>query len=179
MYILGRKHLESLGYEISSITIDGKRGLLSVFKDVPIQMCLFHQLQIITRYLTRKPKLQAGRELKQLSLTLTRSTEEEFTGKLDRWHKTWKEFLDEKTLNPETGRKHFTHKRLRSAYRSLRTNLPYLFTFQKYSGLNISTTTNSLDGSFSHLKTLLRIHRGQTKERRKKMIDEILKNQPD
>ena len=142
-------------------------------------MCLFHQLQIINRYLTRKPKLEANIELRKLSLTLTNITEDVFKKELNIWYKKWKDFLNEKTINPETGRWFFTHKRLRSAYKSLTTNLPYLFTYQKYPKLNISTTTNSLDGSFSYLKILLRIHRGQTQTRRKKMIDEILKNQPD
>jgi hypothetical protein len=179
VYQLGKNHLEKLGYVITSITIDGKRGVASVFNDIPIQMCHFHQLQIITRYLTRKPKLEASKELRKIALTLTYSTEENFKKELDSWYKKWKVFLNEKTINPETGRWFFTHKRLRSAYRSLTTNLSYLFTYQKHPNLNISTTTNSLDGSFSHLKTLLRIHRGQTQIRRKKMIDEILKNQPD
>lgn len=179
VYLSGRKRLESLGYEITSITIDGKRGVASVFRDIPVQMCLFHQLQIITRYLTRKPKLKASIELRKLSQTLTKTTEEIFTQELSNWYERWKDFLNEKTINPETGRWFFTHKRLRSAYKSLITNLPHLFTYQKYPKLNIPTTTNSLDGSFSYLKTLLRIHRGQTQMRRKKMIDEILKNQPD
>lgn len=179
VYLSGRRHLESLGYEITSVTLDGKRGVASVFGDIPVQMCLFHQMQIITRYLTKKPKLEASIELKKLSLTLIKTTEDVFEKELSFWYSKWKGFLNEKTLNIETGRKHFTHKRLRSAYRSLVTNLPNLFTYQRYPKLNITTTTNSLDGSFSHLRTLLRIHRGQTQTRRKKMIDEILKNQPD
>ena len=179
VYLSGKRHLESLGYEITSVTLDGKRGVANVFGDIPVQMCLFHQMQIITRYLTKKPKLEASIELKKLSLTLIKTTEDVFEKELSFWYSKWKGFLNEKTLNIETGRKHFTHKRLRSAYRSLVTNLPNLFTYQRYPKLNITTTTNSLDGSFSHLRTLLRIHRGQTQTRRKKMIDEILKNQPD
>jgi len=35
---------------------------------------------------------------------------------------------------------------------------------------------NSLDGSFSHFKSLLRIHRGLTKARRYKVIREILRD---
>lgn len=179
VYATGRKHLESLGYKITSVTIDGKRGVIGVFRDIPIQMCQSHQTQIITRYLTRNPKLQAGKELRALTLTLVKSNEKEFTEQVLLWHKKWEEFLKEKTTDLETKRWFFTHKKLRSAYRSLKTNLPYLFTYQKYPELNISNTTNSLDGSFSHLKTLLRIHRGQTIEHRKKLIDEILNNQPD
>ena len=142
-------------------------------------MCQFHQIQIITRYLTRKLKLEAGRELRSIVLTLTKSNEKEFSEQLSLWYEKWQNFIKEKTIDPITGRWHFTHKRLRSAYKSLATNLPNLFTYQKYSELDISNTTNSLDGSFSHLKTLLRIHRGQNIKNRKKLIDEILKNRPD
>ena len=179
VYQLGKRHVESLGYEITSITLDGKRGLLKVFSDIPVQMCQFHQIQIVTRYLTRKPKLEASKDLRRITLNVTNSTELEFKEKLDSWYEKYKDFFNEKTINPDTGRWFFTHKRLRSAYRSLTTNLPYLFTYLKYPELNITSTTNSLDGSFSHLRTLLRIHRGQKEERKKKMIDEILKNQPD
>ncbi len=33
----------SQGFRIQSITIDGKRGLFSLFADIPVQMCHFHQ----------------------------------------------------------------------------------------------------------------------------------------
>lgn len=36
------------------------------------------------------------------------------------------------------------------------------------------TTTNLLDGSFGHMKTLLRNHRGVSKKKRFKIIEEIL-----
>jgi len=65
---------------------------------------------------------------------------------------------------------------IRSAYRSLKINLPYLFTYQKYSQLKIPNTTNSLDGYFSKLKQLLNVHRGTTVVRRYKIIQEILKD---
>jgi len=178
-YALGRKYLEELGYELTSVTLDGKRGVASVFRGIPMQMCQFHQLQIITRYLTRRPKLEAGKELRIIALNLAKSTEQEFAEMLTAWDDRWNPFLKEKTIDPITGRWHFTHKRLRAAHRSLKANLPHLFTCQKYPELNISNTTNSLDGSFSHLKTLLRIHRGLSVKNRKKMIDEILKNRAD
>jgi hypothetical protein len=40
--------------------------LFSAFPGIPIQMCQFHQKQIITRYLTGSPKLQAGIELQKI-----------------------------------------------------------------------------------------------------------------
>lgn len=108
-----------------------------MFLDLPVQMCQFHQIAIINRYLTGKPKLEAGKELRSIALALTDSTENEFTDLLDNWYDKWKEFLKEKSINIETGKLHYTHKRLRSAHRSLKTNLPYLFTYRKYPELKI------------------------------------------
>lgn len=173
-YQKGRTELERQGFIIQTVVVDGRRCLKSVFADFPIQMCHFHQIAIITRYLTRKPKLEAGKELRKIILLLTKSNEKEFTNLLNNWFEKWGEFLKEKTVNSETGKWFYTHKKLRSAHRSLKTNLPYLFTYQKYSKLNIPNTTNSLDGSFSYFKSLLRIHRGLTKARRYKVICEIL-----
>ena len=174
-YWKGKTELEKQGFTIQAVVVDGKRCLKSVFLDLPIQMCHFHQIAIITRYLTRKPKLEAIKELRKITLLLTKSTEKEFTNLLNSWFEKWEEFLKEKTVNPETGKWFYTHKRLRSAHGSLKTNLPYLFTYQKYPKLNIPNTTNSLDGSFSNFKSLLRIHRGLKKDRRYKVICEILK----
>jgi len=66
--------------------------------------------------------------------------------------------------------------RLRSAFRSLRTNLPYLFTCKDLPELDIPNTTNSCDGSFAHWKQKIKIHRGLAKHRRKKMINFLLEN---
>ena len=105
---------------------------------------------------------------------LTKSSKKEFVNLLDEWHNKWKEFLAEKTHNEQTGKWHYTHKRLRSAFRSLKTNLPYLFTYLEYSELNIPNTTNSLEGLFSSLKTKLRVHSGIKTWRKRRIIDEIL-----
>ena len=69
------------------------------------------------------------------------------------------------------------HKKLRSAYRSLKTNLPYLFTYQRCPKLNIPNTTNSLDGYFNVLKSKLNVHRGLSRERAKKVVIELLKGE--
>ncbi len=138
-------------------------------------MCHFHQMQIVKRYLTSKPKLEASIELKVIVATLANTDEEKFTNQLNQWHRKWEDFLKEKTTDLETGKWHFTHKRLRSACRSLKTNLPYLFTYQRYPELNIPNTTNSLDGSFAHLKEKVGLHRGTVRRRKLKIIEEILK----
>lgn len=169
-----RRELESLGFVIQAAVVDGRRGLIETFNDLPVQMCQFHQIKIVTRYLTTRPKLIAGQTLRHIALAIPKSNEIELTEALEAWHNQWKDFLKEKTYNPETKRWHYTHKRLRSAYRSLVRNLPILYTCQKYPEFNIPNTTNSLDGTFSHLKDMLRIHRGLKKNRKLKLIDEIL-----
>ncbi len=175
IYWQARSKLEQQGFTLKAAVTDGKKGVRKVFLDIPIQMCHFHQTAIITRYLTTRPKLEACKELRNITLILTKSTEEEFTKLLNEWHVKWKDFLKDRTINLETRRWFYTHKRIRSAYRSLKTNLPYLFAYQKYPELNIPNTTNSLDGTFSYFKTMLRIHRGMKRARRYKVICEILK----
>jgi hypothetical protein len=141
--------LINLGYTINSITIDGKRGLYKAFEDYSVQMCHFHQKRIVQRYITKHPKLQASKDLQKILLRLTSTNETIFAKNLDVWYETYKDFLSEKTLNVLTGKENFTHAKLVSAYRSLRTNLPYLFTYKRYKYLSICSTegTNALGGT--------------------------------
>lgn len=173
-YYRARRKIEAEGFVVSAIVTDGRPGVRGIFGDVPVQMCHFHQKQIITRHLTTKPILPAGIELRRISRTLCKTTEQKFTSSLEAWHQRWHNFLKEKTVNPETKKWFYTHKRIRSAHHSLKTNLDYLFTYQKYPDLNIPNTTSSLEGCFSYLKELTRIHRGLNPKLKRKMIDEIL-----
>lgn len=175
VYQKGKEHLEKNGFTIQAVISDGRRGVRRVFDGIPVQMCHFHQKQIINRYLTTRPKLEASKELRIIVSTLSQTDEQSFTKAMNQWHDKWKNFLKEKTTHTETGRWSYTHRRVRSAYRSLKTNLPYLFTYQKYPELNIPNTTNSLDGFFNRLKSLLNVHRGLSKKRRKRIVIEILK----
>jgi hypothetical protein len=43
-YIYGRAILESKGWIFIGATIDGRRGLTTVFRDIPTQICIFHQV---------------------------------------------------------------------------------------------------------------------------------------
>lgn len=174
VYRQGKIVLEKQGYTLQAIVLDGRPGVRQIFSDMPVQMCHFHQIQIITRYLTNNPKLPASRELKTIARTLVKADEECFVADLDAWHRKWSSFLKERTIDPITGKWHYTHKRLRSAYRSLKLNLPYLFTYLKYPELNIPNTTNSLDGCFAYLKELCRVHRGSTRSLRNKIVEEVL-----
>ena len=90
------------------------------------------------------------------------------------WHTKWKEFLNERKEDA-AGKNRYVHKRLRSAYRSLKINSPWLFTWYDNMQLKIPNTTNAIDGHFADLKNKLRNHNGLSTERKKKFIDEFLK----
>jgi hypothetical protein len=149
----------------------------------PVEVCQFHQIQIVQRYLTRKPKTQAGIELKKITLKMTKQTKSEFAGNLNDWHLRWNDYLNERSKSPSTGKTYYTHKRLRSAYLSLKRHLPYLFTCEEHKELGIPNTTNALDGQFADLKNKLPNHgsarltnrNGLSKERKMKFIDGVFK----
>lgn len=174
-YRQGRRVLETHGYTITSITIDGFRGLDKVFTNIPIQFCHFHQKQIIRRYVTQYPKLEAGKDLLDLVEMLGVYTKEEFTQYLNAYLNRWQTFLNEKTV-PLEGKPFFTHKRLRSAIRSLAHNIAYLFTYQTYPHLNIPTTTNTAESFFRHSKRLLTVHCGLKRVTKQKMLETIFLN---
>lgn len=175
LYKKGVEELESKGFDIVAIVCDGRRGLINSFHYIPVQMCQFHQAAIVRRYITKNPRLPASIELKEIACMMKQTDKESFEGGLKQWHKKWKSFLDERTINEKTGKSHYTHKRLRSAYRSLKTNLPWLFTWYDNIELNIPNTTNAIEGNFANLKNKLRNHNGLSIERKKKFIDGFLK----
>lgn len=169
------EELTEQGFVIQGVTIDGKRGVAKAFGAIPVQMCHFHQVAIIKRYLTSRPKLEASIELLKLCRRISTSTQSRFTDALSQWHGKHKTFLEEKTINPTTGKPVSTHAKLVAAYRSLSTNLPYLFTYKNLKEFNMPNTTNALDGGvFSHLKKLIKLHQGLAKKRKVKLIDEFL-----
>ena len=97
-----------------------------------------------------------GKALWRLTLTLKDCHKVTFQSALQAWFEQHEGFLNERTINEETGSSsHYTHKTLRSAYLSLKRNLDYLFTFGAYPGFGIHNTTNLLDGRFADLKRKL------------------------
>jgi len=170
----GRKILEERGWIFTAAVVDGRRGMTTVFKDIPVQICQFHQMKTVTKYLTRRPETKAGQALRSIMLQLPHCNEKEFATLLANWKKSWDDFIGDKTVVAGTKHWYYTHKKARSAYLSLERNLPYLFTYQKYPGLRIPNTANSLDGFFAHLKDNVSIHHGLRRDRRYKMIEEIL-----
>jgi len=173
-YQTARAELERQGFVFTAFVGDGRVAVPWLFSDIPVQMCHFHQKEIIVRYTTLSPALPAGQELLALAQTLASSTKADFIARFEVWCAKWHDFLNERTVNEKTGRRSFTHRRLRSARTSLRVHLPYLFTFQDYPELNIPNTTNSLDGSFKKVKMAIGVHSGLTHVRKVKLVSALL-----
>lgn len=174
-YIEGIKELQDMGFTIRGVVIDGRRWLAFRIKElgIPVQICQFHQIKTVKKYLTSRPKLQPSKELLALAKMLPRTDKQSFRYWLSKWHRSWKTFLEEKTPDEDNpGKSRYTHQRLRSAYFSLNHNLDRLFVYYTVPGM--PNTTNSIDGYFSQLKSKLGVHQGLRKDRRRKLTEELL-----
>ena len=93
----GLDRLEKLGYSFSSFTIDGRKGVIQLlvarYPNIPVQLCQFHQSQIIRRYTTQNPKTECAKELKSIMACLTETTEDFFKSLIETWHELWAIFL--------------------------------------------------------------------------------------
>lgn len=171
-YRRGKLYLESLGYIILSITGDGFSGLRYAFLGIPYQMCLVHMERIVIRGTTRKPKLIQGQALLALIKTIFDTDEQLFKKRFNKYMEMYRGFLNEKAYSETTGEWWYVHDDLRSASMSLERFILYLFTFKK--DRSIPSTTNSIEGHFSHIRDVVNIHRGSSKELKQKIIHIIL-----
>lgn len=169
-YVEGVDWLQSHGFKIWGVVCDGLKGLLKSLRPIPVQMCHFHMISIVRRYLTNKPDLGVARELSALVKTLSRKDEKTFMEELKMWHSRHEDMLKEKSVD-NFGKKHFTRPRLQSAYLSIKRHAPWLWTFEKFKDRTIPNTNAGIESSNARLKTTMRIHSGITAERRKKLIE--------
>ena len=105
-----RNDLESLGYTILSVTGDGFGGIREAFSGIPFQMCHVHMERIIIRGTTRNPQTDAGIVLLALVRTLGDTDSHTFRTRLKLYLRQYGDFLNERTINPATHTKEWTHK---------------------------------------------------------------------
>ena len=169
-YIQWIKELENKWWKVKAIVSDGKRWVLWAIPWIPSQMCHFHQKQIIQRYITKNPILQENIELKEIAESIWKFSREWLKLLLDDWYNRNIKFLKERNENNQ-----LVHRRTLQWYYSIRSNLKYLYTYKDYKWIiDIPPTTNSLESTFSWLKTYLWVHRWLTKERKLKFISTYL-----
>lgn len=175
-YMEGISWLKSQGFKIYGAVIDGMRGLAQALYPIPVQMCQFHQILIIRRYLTKEPDLEASNELLELAKNITRMDKDSFIGAFNEWYAKYKDVLNER-IHDKRIKRHtppYMRPRLRSAYLSLRRNMPLLWTFYDHPETGLPNTNNAVEGMFSDIKGKLRAHRGVSKDNRRKLLDEYI-----
>ena len=176
-YLEGVEWLKSQGFKIYGVVIDGMRGLAQALYPIPVQMCQFHQIMIVRRYLTQDPDIGASIELLSLIKEITRMDKESFIGAFEEWYERNKDTLNERVNDRRIKRKTppFMRPRLRSAYLSIKRNMQLLWTFYDHPETGLPNTNNALEGVFSDIKSKTRVHRGISRENRKKLLDEYIK----
>ena len=161
--------IKERGYDIRGIIIDGIKSLFSVFSSYKLQMCHFHMMQIVKRYITHNPRMLAAKELKHLILKLPNTTKVSFELEYTNWKEKFKDVINKRS-ELKNGKSRFRHRRLRSAIHSIDFYLPYLFTYQEGDCQGMPNTNNKLEGVFTDLKKNLNNHSGMREENRKRFI---------
>lgn len=176
-YVACLNTVVAMGRIVVVAVVDGRRGVRQMLlaRGIIVQCCQFHQMLTIKKYIPERAKTEAARALRSIAFRLSESMGMQIEVTLRIWKVMYGDFLEERTYGTANKRKwQYTHRRLRSAHRSLHTNLPWLFTFERYPQLQIPNTTNHCDGLFSHIEERIGVHRGLSKARRKKMLDYLL-----
>lgn len=174
-YLEGIEWLREHNFKIHGVVCDGLRGLAQSLARYRVQYCQFHQVKTVDGYLTKNPQTDAGKQLQEIAHLLCHTDKESFAGMLEMWYKEWGEWLKHRTLDRKTGKKTYTHCRVRSAYFSMKRNMKWLWTFYDFPDPPIPNTNNSLEAMNLDLKTKLRVHNGMSHRHRKLFIDEYFR----
>ena len=177
-YIKGIRLIKQAGYTIKSFTVDNKSGLIKrlqiLYPTTPVQLCLFHFIKAVNKYLTRNPKNKCDKELKLLLLELKKNiSSSEFAELLINFISRNINYLQEKNYKGQ----YLHHDTSISALNSITRNMIYIFTNERYPYLSIPNTTNTMEGGFGHLKYKVKLHRGLAENRKKQLIDNLLLKQ--
>jgi len=161
--------LQSKWFEIVVIVMDWRQWLLWWFWSIPTQLCIVHQQRTIIKYLTRKPKLEPTKELKDISIHIWKLSKDSIIQRLNSRHERNRDRLYEKNVNHK-----YIHERAVKAHKSMKKNINYLYMFETYPELWIPQTNNSLEAINSHLKTKWRIHRWLREDRKQQLTNYYL-----
>jgi hypothetical protein len=174
-YLEGVEWLREHKFKILGIVCDGLWGLPQALVRYKVQYCQFHQVKTVDEYHTKNPQTDAGKELQKIAHLLCHTDKESFIGMLDMWYEKWGEWLKHRTLDKKTGKKSYTHQRVRSAYFSIKRHMRWLWTWYDNPDTPIPNTNNILEAINTDLKTKLRVHNGMSKRHRRLFIDEYFK----
>lgn len=141
------------------------KGLAKALYPLPVQLCQFHQMLIVRRYITQDPDIEASRALQNLVNAITKMDRESFVGAFNEWYERNKETVNERVHDKRLKKKTppYMRPRLRSAYLSVKRNMTLLWTFYDCPNIGLPNTNNGLEGIFSDVKIKLRVHSGLIK----------------
>lgn len=170
------ENLKNLGIQVYSVTSDGHASILKAVKNVYpnaiLQRCVVHVKRQARSWLGQYPKLSVSRELLWISRQITRleslSEANDWLLCFYKWHEQNSSFINEQSMSEETGRMWYTHKKLHAACSHIINAIPHLFSY--INDPEIPSTTNELEGYFTHLKEKLTLHRGLRFEKKKNFI---------
>jgi len=128
-YQEGLIYLENRGFEVLSVTTDGRKGLTKIFEKYYYQICQFHIQKGVLTLLTKSPRSEAGKELNQINKTFIKDkvTEQDLTHKIDTFTEKYKDFLAEKS---EADPNKFKHQKILKVLKKYKNNMKYLFNYQ-------------------------------------------------
>ena len=171
-YREAKEYLYQKWWKFLWLTSDWFRWIQWLFPNIPFQLCHFHQVANVTKYITKYPKLQANKDLRSIILSLKKSSCEEFYAMILNREEKYKDFLNEKTQSLFDVKRKYTHERTRKALRSIRRNMRHLFTFEEHRSM--PKTTNMLDWYFSPLKWKVWVHPWLSISRKIRLVFELL-----
>ncbi|WP_392420157.1 transposase [Capnocytophaga canis] len=170
------ENLKKLNVAVYSVTCDGHKSILGavkkVFPEVIIQRCLVHIKRQIKNYLSGSPKHFISQQLlclsKEITHLKTNEQANDWGNRFYQWYVENQYFIEEKSMNEESGFQWFKHKNLHLATYHIINALPNMFAYLQDS--EIPYTTNRLEAYFTHLKEKLTLHRGLRFEAKKNFI---------
>lgn len=168
----------------SVVVCDGQRGMRAALRDTwpktRIQRCIIHIYRLSTGKLTRRPKTDAGYDLRLLMHALlkvrTRRQKRRWLRAYRTWEKHYNYFLKERTIGQQPGKKRtwwYTHRNIRSVRALIDNAIPDLFTYIGHH--EIPRSTNYVEGGInSRLKELLHRHRGLSVHKKEVLVATFL-----
>jgi len=169
------------------VVCDGQKGMLLAIKtlwpNTTVQRCRFHVLLNVRTKLTRHPGSPAGQALLLLAqdlLSIRRKREARiWKARLRRWYRKHHTYIEHQTVtsNPRARQRrwHYTHGRVRSAYRQLYKLRDDVLRSSYRPSPDLPPTSNHLEaGINSQLRRWLGYHRGLPYEHQMKLVEQYL-----
>jgi hypothetical protein len=166
------------------VVCNGQNGMLKAisicWSSSIIQRCRFHVWLNIKAKLTLNPEsvaakalLQVGRDLLQVK---SKKDANNWKLALGSWYESYQDYVNQRTvkIDPLPGKRkwHYTHARLRSAYKQLIKVTDDVMVFAYHSDPNFPATTNCLEGGInSPVRTQIKLHRGMSHEHQKRLVE--------